>query len=163
MRDARTIQPLSTPSQPPQKSIPNILFPALQDDEVLYATVESARWQAVISDSKIPKPELVDCVRDSTANHFSLELKQYLEPTRRLRRTEEYFACYWLIAILVWVSPSCVFPIFLLQSRALRNPLRREVRSNKVVRAPGGVFLQQRPNLAPPNSAGTSDSSSITY
>ncbi|KAL3444244.1 hypothetical protein BJX65DRAFT_311023 [Aspergillus insuetus] len=101
MRDTRTIQPLSTPSQPPYKSIPNILFPALQDDEALYAMVESARWQAVISDTKIPKPELVECVLDSTANHFSLELKQYLEPMRRLRRSEEYFACYWLIATLV--------------------------------------------------------------
>ncbi|CEL09173.1 hypothetical protein ASPCAL12313 [Aspergillus calidoustus] len=101
MRDARPIQPQSTPSQLPHKSIPNILFPALQDDEVLYAMVESARWQAVISDTKIPKPELVDCVLDSTANHFSLELKQYLEPMRRLRRNEEYFACYWLIATLV--------------------------------------------------------------
>ncbi|KAL3483145.1 hypothetical protein BJX62DRAFT_245189 [Aspergillus germanicus] len=105
MRDTRTTQPQSTTPQSPHKSIPNILFPALQGDEVLYAMVENARWQAVISDSKIPKPELVDCVLDSTASHFSLELKQYLEPMRRLRRTEEYFACYWLIATLIRVSP----------------------------------------------------------
>ncbi|KAL2858527.1 hypothetical protein BJY01DRAFT_241856 [Aspergillus pseudoustus] len=101
MDDCRTIQPDWSTPHTAHKSIPNILFPALRDDEALYAMVDSARWQAVITDTKIPKPDLVDCVLDSAANQFSLELKQYLEPMRRLRRNEEYFACYWLIATLI--------------------------------------------------------------
>ncbi|KAI9040203.1 uncharacterized protein KD926_008527 [Aspergillus affinis] len=99
--DLDNIHPESPSAQAPHKNIPNIPFPTLRDDELLYAMVDSARWQAVINDTKIPKPELIDCVLDSTANQFSLELKHYLEPMRRLRRNEEYFASYWLVATLI--------------------------------------------------------------
>lgn len=69
-------------------------------DEQIYSIISRAS-----SGSKPPDPpSLMDFLIDNPANSLSVDLKAFLAPVKRAKRTAEYLATYWVLYLLLRVT-----------------------------------------------------------
>ncbi|KAM5353391.1 hypothetical protein ACJ41O_000041 [Fusarium nematophilum] len=78
-------------------NMPMLLFPPLPKDKPLHGIIERASKNP----DSIGPPTLVDFLFDNPRNSLSVDLKTYLAPMRRTRRTSEFLATYWVLYLLL--------------------------------------------------------------
>lgn len=86
------------------RSLPHVLMPPLPEDTYVHEIIERARSNAVSRRMLLDAPTLADFLVDNPTNVLSADLKKYLEPVRRSRRTAEYLGTYWVSYLLLRVS-----------------------------------------------------------
>ncbi|KAG7119850.1 hypothetical protein HYQ44_004346 [Verticillium longisporum] len=93
------VSPLSlcfpNPSDGPRhhQILPLVTSPNMPQDIKVQAMIERTR----VNMQHVGPPKLSDFLFDDPQNTLSLDLKMFLEPLRRARRTSEYLAGYWVL------------------------------------------------------------------
>lgn len=80
--------------------LPSILDPSTPQDQHVHFMIQRARLQS----TRLSAPNLTDFLFENPNNVLSIDLKRYLEPVRKARRTAEFFATYWVLYLLLRVS-----------------------------------------------------------
>ncbi|KAH8684369.1 hypothetical protein BGZ60DRAFT_164821 [Tricladium varicosporioides] len=83
------------------RSLPHVLMPPLSQDTYVHEIIERARSNALSRRMLLDAPTLADFLVDNPTNVLSADLKKYLEPVRRSRRTAEYLGTYWVSYLLL--------------------------------------------------------------
>ncbi|KAL5317711.1 hypothetical protein ACEPPN_014809 [Leptodophora sp. 'Broadleaf-Isolate-01'] len=83
------------------RSLPHVLMPPLPQDVYVHEIIERARSNTVSRRMLLDAPTLANFLVDNSANVLSNDLKKYLEPVRRSRRTAEYLGTYWVSYLLL--------------------------------------------------------------
>ncbi|KAF4341631.1 bZIP transcription [Fusarium beomiforme] len=81
---------------PPSRHMPILMFSFLAKDKFLHEMIKRASQNP----ESIGPPVLIDFLVDNKKNSLSTDLKAYLEPVRKARRTSEYLATYWVLYLL---------------------------------------------------------------
>jgi hypothetical protein len=76
-----------------------LMFSSLAKDVFLHDMIQRASQNP----ESIGPPVLIDFLVDNKQNSLSTDLKAYLEPVRKARRTSEYLATYWVLYLLLRV------------------------------------------------------------
>lgn len=84
--------------------LPSILDPSTPQDQHVHFMIQRARLQS----TRLSAPNLTDFLFENPNNVLSIDLKHYLEPVRKARRTAEFFATYWVLYLLLRVSTSAI-------------------------------------------------------
>lgn len=86
------------------RSLSHVLMPPLPQDMYVHEIIEKARSNTLSRRMLLDAPTLADFLVDNPTNVLSADLKKYLEPVRRSRRTAEYLGTYWVSYLLLRVS-----------------------------------------------------------
>ncbi|KAI8649279.1 hypothetical protein NCS57_01464500 [Fusarium keratoplasticum] len=76
---------------------PMLLSPPSPRDQPLHNMIERASKNPVA----IGPPTLVDFLFDNPTNTLSVDLKKYLAPVQKVRRTSEFLATYWVLYLFL--------------------------------------------------------------
>lgn len=85
------------------RSLSHVLMPPLPQDIYVHEIIERARSNALSRRMLLDAPTLADFLVDNSTNVLSSDLKKYLEPLRRSKRTIEYLGTYWVSYLLLRV------------------------------------------------------------
>lgn len=85
---------------PRTQHLPMFLSPPLPRDRPLHNIIERASKNP----AAIGPPTLVDFLFDNPTNTLSVDLKKYLAPVQKARRTSEFLATYWVLYLFLRVS-----------------------------------------------------------
>ena len=85
---------------PRTQHLPMFLSPPLPRDRPLHNIIERASKNP----AAIGPPTLVDFLFDNPTNTLSVDLKKYLAPVQKVRRTSEFLATYWVLYLFLRVS-----------------------------------------------------------
>uniref|UniRef100_A0A0D2YE18 BZIP domain-containing protein n=1 Tax=Fusarium oxysporum (strain Fo5176) TaxID=660025 RepID=A0A0D2YE18_FUSOF len=80
-------------------SMSMLMFSSAAKDVLLHDMIQRASQNP----ESIGPPVLIDFLVDNKQNSLSTDLKMYLEPVRKTRRTSEYLATYWVLYLLLRV------------------------------------------------------------
>ena len=95
------------------RSLPHVLMPPLPQDVYVHEIIERARSNTLSRRMLLDAPTLADFLVDNPNNVLSSDLKKFLEPVRRSRRTAEYLGTYWVSYLLLRVSTFLLCILFL--------------------------------------------------
>lgn len=90
------LSPQSFPSYHPHARLPSCISPPPPRDSEMHRILNVARSEI----HKIGPPMFVDFVLDNTGNQLSCELKTFTEPMKRMKKSSEYLAAYWILYLL---------------------------------------------------------------
>ncbi|KAJ3535515.1 hypothetical protein NM208_g7106 [Fusarium decemcellulare] len=79
------------------QNLPMLLSPPLPRDKPLHTIIERASKNP----DTIGPPTLVDFLFDNPRNTLSVDLKKYLAPVQKARRTSEFLATYWVLYLFL--------------------------------------------------------------
>ncbi|KAJ3462290.1 hypothetical protein MRS44_007076 [Fusarium solani] len=82
---------------PRTQHLPMFLSPPLPRDRPLHNIIERASKNP----AAIGPPTLVDFLFDNPTNTLSVDLKKYLAPVQKVRRTSEFLATYWVLYLFL--------------------------------------------------------------
>ncbi|CCT72786.1 uncharacterized protein FFUJ_12679 [Fusarium fujikuroi IMI 58289] len=80
-----------------RSNMPLLMFSSASKDVLLHEMIQRASQNP----ESIGPPVLIDFLVDNKQNSLSTDLKVYLEPVRKTRRTSEYLATYWVLYLLL--------------------------------------------------------------
>nr|RBQ90457.1 hypothetical protein FVER53263_13395 [Fusarium verticillioides] len=80
-----------------RSNMPMLMFSSAAKDVLLHEMIQRASQNP----ESIGPPVLIDFLVDNKQNSLSTDLKVYLEPVRKTRRTSEYLATYWVLYLLL--------------------------------------------------------------
>ncbi|KAF5973531.1 hypothetical protein FBULB1_8277 [Fusarium bulbicola] len=80
-----------------RSNMPMLMFSSVAKDVLLHNMIQRASQNP----ESIGPPVLIDFLVDNKQNSLSTDLKTYLEPVRKTRRTSEYLATYWVLYLLL--------------------------------------------------------------
>ncbi|KAG5789224.1 hypothetical protein H9Q69_011728 [Fusarium xylarioides] len=80
-----------------RSNMPMLMFSSAAKDVLLHEMIQRASQNP----ESIGPPVLIDFLVDNKQNSLSTDLKMYLEPVRKTRRTSEYLATYWVQYLLL--------------------------------------------------------------
>ncbi|KAH7383526.1 hypothetical protein BKA64DRAFT_712408 [Cadophora sp. MPI-SDFR-AT-0126] len=83
------------------RSLPHVLMPPLPQDVYVHEIIGRARSNTLSRRMLLDAPTLADFLVDNPNNVLSSDLKKFLEPVRRSRRTAEYLGTYWVSYLLL--------------------------------------------------------------